>query len=210
MWRRSVGLLLIVGVSLATAFACKRSGEEITDDEKPPRPKKKFEPPWKKTTEPKSHRTAHATCSSADTPPAGTVTFGPRLPVPLGPACKSKADCKEQANGRCSRGHCTYDRCYDDKDCDNKVCLCDEEGTRGYYCKAGDCAVDSDCGDNGYCSPSYGMSCGAFTGVIGYYCHTEKDECTNDDECVKGKEQGYCAYDSKLKHWRCGYGHCVG
>jgi hypothetical protein len=204
MWRSlAVGFLML-------AVSCKKD-EGITDvDEKPKTKKPKVEKPEQKLAEPKSHRASKQTCSNADTPPPTTTTFAPRMPIADGPACKSKADCKEQANGRCAAGHCTYDGCYDEKDCGNKVCQCDQEGKRGYYCKGGDCAVDSDCGSNGYCSPTYGMSCGAFTGVVGYYCHTKEDECSNDDECVKGKEHGYCAYDPDQKHWRCGYGHCVG
>jgi hypothetical protein len=207
MWRRITALVLVLFI----AASCKRD-ETIKDDEQEkPKPKKtKFEKPPPKLVEPKSHRTAHVTCDSKDTKAPPTATFGPRMPIKPGPACKSKADCKEQPNGRCSLGHCTYDGCYDDKDCGNKVCECHEEGVRGYYCKSGDCSVDSDCGDNGYCSPTWGMSCGSFTGVVGYFCHTKEDECTNNDECMKGKEQGYCAYDPTLKHWRCGFGHCVG
>lgn len=195
---------------LVFGVACKRS-DDISDDPQTPKPKKKLvDKPVKKLTEAKKHRETHGTCPSADTKATATTTFAPKMPTPPGPPCSSKADCKAEANGRCSRGHCTYDGCYEDKDCGNKVCQCDEDGTRGYYCKAGDCAIDADCGEHGYCSPTYGMSCGAFTGVVGYYCHTRDDECTNDDECVKGKEQGYCAFDPEKKHWRCGYGHCVG
>jgi hypothetical protein len=90
------------------------------------------------------------------------------------------------------------------------VCTCDQEGERGYYCKAGNCAIDGDCAESGYCSPSWSSSCGAFLGVVGWYCHTKKDECVNDSECTKDKQQGYCAFDQVKKYWRCGYGHCVG
>lgn len=211
MWLRATGAVFVLTLGVAGAVACKH-GSDITDDEPAKvKPKKtKVDEPVKKPVEPKSHRSAHVSCPSADTPAKTTTTFGPRLPIAPGPACKSKADCTDKANGRCAGGHCTYDACYEDKDCGDRVCECQQEGVRGYYCKGGNCSVDSDCGTDGFCSPTYGMACGAFTGVIGYYCHTKADECTDSDECVKGKEHGYCAFDPDAKHWRCGYGHCVG
>ncbi len=205
---KRLALVLLVGLALAPA--CKHSDGSDIEKDSPKPPKKKKEPePEKSLKEPKKHRASHAACSRADTPPSGAVTFGPKLPTPKGPACKSKADCTDKANGRCAVGFCTYDHCYEDKDCGKGSCECVQEGVRGYFCKAGDCAVDADCGAGNYCSPTWGMSCGAFTGVIGYYCHTKKDECTDDDECTENGK-GYCAYDNDKGRWRCGYGHCVG
>ena len=205
----SAAFVALLGLGIASA--CKhQDNTQIDKDDEKPKKKLKTETPVKSGKTPEKHRTAHAPCSRVDTPASPTVTYGPKAMEPPGPACASKADCKANANGRCSRGHCTYDGCYEDKDCGKTVCECHEEGIHGYYCKGGDCAVDSDCGDKGYCSPTWGMECGAFTGVIGFFCHTEKDECTDDGECVKEKQKGYCAYDSEKKHWRCGYGQCVG
>lgn len=209
---RWISALLLVLAGSASAAACKRESPEIAspDDEpkkQKPKPKKQ---PEKVAAE--KHRATHEVCESKDTPAPTTATYAPRMPIPPGPACKSKADCKDGKGGRCAGGHCTYDNCYEDKDCpsNSPVCICQQEGSRGYFCKAGNCAVDSDCGADGYCSPSWSTECGAFMGTVGFYCHTKDDECTNDDECKKGKEQGYCAFDHAKKLWRCGYGHCVG
>lgn len=207
---RGLSAILLLLAGFGSAAACKRDSGEIAspdDEPKPKQTKPKKDPP--KHTAVK-HREKHESCESKDTPAPGTATYAPRMPIPPGPACKSKADCKDKANGRCAAGHCTYDSCYEDKDCPSTspVCVCDQEGERGYYCKAGNCAIDADCGD-GACSPSWSTECGAFMGTVGWFCHSKADDCTNDDEC-KEKGQGYCAYDQMKKHWRCGYGHCVG
>lgn len=196
---------------LMLMLACKRDDATIDKDDPPTtkKPKKPIvdEKPLKVAVK---HRAAHVVCSKADTPSTKVLTYGPRMPIPPGPPCKTKADCTTGKNGRCALGNCTYDGCYEDSDCGKGVCECQQEGARGYFCRAGDCAVDGDCGAGGFCSPTWSTSCGAFSGIIGYYCHTKEDDCTNDDECVKAGAKGYCAYDSEKKHWRCGYGHCVG
>jgi hypothetical protein len=75
---------------------------------------------------------------------------------------------------------------------------------------AGNCQIDADCGDGGYCSPTQG-DCGSYSGIIGYYCHTPADTCVNDSECSDPERgPGYCMYRPELGHWQCGYGQCVG
>lgn len=208
---RLASALLVTSLGVCIASACKhQDNTQIDKDDEKPKRKKTPDSPEKLWKTPTKHRAEHAPCNRADTPGGGTVTYGPKMKEPPGPACASKADCKASPNGRCSAGHCTYDGCYEDKDCGKTVCECREEGIHGYYCKGGDCAVDADCGANGFCSPTWGMDCGAFTGVIGFYCHTSKDECVDDSECKSTKGQGYCAYDTEKKRWRCGYGQCVG
>lgn len=206
-------LAFVVGIGLVASLACQKGGEgpaiEKTKDEqkkKDPKPDK----PDPKPSEPKRHRAASEPCARE----TKSTTFGPRAITPPGPPCKVNANCTEAKNGRCSAsGTCTYDGCYVDADCrvDGKggVCVCSEEGKSGYSCLHGDCSTDADCG-NDYCSPTYGMSCGPFTGTIGWYCHTPKDKCRDDDDCHKDKEQGYCAFNQELGYWSCGYGHCVG
>lgn len=214
--QRSVFAVVVALSAVACAVSCKRDSADVATPDDEPKPKKKTkkdpETPDKPTSTPLKHRASHEACSDKDTPAPSTMTYGPKLPTPLGPACKTKADCKDKPNGRCAAGHCTYDGCYEDKDCTGSgtVCTCEQDGQRGYYCKAGNCAIDADCSETGYCSPTWSTECGAFLGVVGWYCHTKKDECVNDSECQKGKEQGYCAYDGEKKYWRCGYGHCVG
>lgn len=206
-------LCVISPVSPVSPVACQKEGEgpPIQKTKEEITKKKDPDPDPPKTRTPEKHRAAGEPCARE----TKSTTFGPKAITPPGPPCKANADCKEEKNGRCSAGGtCTYDSCYVDGDCrvDGKggVCVCSEEGKRGYSCLHGDCSVDSDCGKNGFCSPTYGMSCGPFTGTIGWYCHTAKDKCVDDGDCVKGGDHGYCAFNNELGIWTCGYGHCVG
>ncbi len=132
--------------------------------------------------------------------------------------CKTDAECTAGKNGRCSMvgggrmppyPACVYDGCYVDADCGSKrACDCGGSPSDGHFCEQGNCAVDADCGTNGYCSPSLG-SCGNYGGTIGNFCHTSKDDCMNDDECMD-KPGGYCGYSQEAAKWQCSYGHCVG
>jgi hypothetical protein len=81
-------------------------------------------------------------------------------------------------------------------------------------CIHSNCRVDSDCA-SGYCSPSVSPECGPFYGILGYYCHSCDDTCTNDSECVQTGSngqpvKGYCAYQPTVGHWACGFGFCAG
>ncbi|HKU40744.1 MAG TPA: hypothetical protein VJR89_21435, partial [Polyangiales bacterium] len=69
-------------------------------------------------------------------------------------------------------------------------------------CLAGNCRVDADCGQSGYCSPSFG-SCGSLDGVVAYYCHTCQDECIDDEDC--SRLQGECASPSSTPAFFCAY-----
>ncbi len=207
-------VMLAALVLLASAGACTRAETDpkATPDE-PTKPPKKPDPP-KPTRAPEKHREAELPCSKEVT----RETHGPRMRVPDGPPCTANADCKAQKNGRCNTtGHCAYDSCYHDADCGKGgVCVCTEEGTRGYACVMGGCSVDGDCTTgraNGYCSPTYGLTCGPFTGTIGWYCHTKDDDCVDDGDCKPrtGKgARGYCAWSPEAEKWVCGYGQCVG
>jgi hypothetical protein len=72
-------------------------------------------------------------------------------------------------------------------------------------CKKGNCRLDSDCGQGGYCSPAID-TCGA---VLGYYCHSASDECVNDEDCTNrdGGLQRYlgCLPDpsTSFSRWVC-------
>ncbi len=202
---KAIGAALLVSLGLLGACACRKEGETVTHDGS--KPKKKIAPI--KSKAPKHHRDTHEDCSAADTPPKTTTTFKPQAPTPPGPPCTSKSDCKEKPNGRCSAGNCTYDNCYKDSDCQSGVCTCQEQGKSGWFCKPGNCAVDADCGDAGYCSPTGSVACGSFFGVIGWYCHAPADECIDDSECTT-QPGGYCAWSPEKKHWVCGYGMCEG
>ncbi len=135
--------------------------------------------------------------------------------------CQTHDDCNNAelgTNGRCGYSRigtqCSYDTCFADSDCSampNGVCAC-EDDMGATHCQYGGCVVDSDCGEGGYCSPSFG-SCGNYFGVIGYWCHTQDDECTEDSECTEMEGTfggGYCAYSEEVNHWVCQYSHCAG
>ncbi|MEO8180527.1 MAG: hypothetical protein ABI895_16960 [Deltaproteobacteria bacterium] len=128
--------------------------------------------------------------------------------------CLSDADCTAKDNGRCweNRGDwfCTYDTCYSDATCSSGgPCACEgESGSPGNTCLPGNCQKDTDCGGNGYCSPTFG-TCGDYGGVVAYYCHTAADTCLDDADCRQGGA-GYCMYSPEVGHWSCGYARCVG
>jgi hypothetical protein len=81
-------------------------------------------------------------------------------------ACKQDSDCTAGTNGRCNTEPspvagaplvCSYDACSTDSDCGGAPCDCRPSGASGSAntCVAkGGCALDSDCGPGGSCSPS--------------------------------------------------------
>ena len=46
-------------------------------------------------------------------------------------------------------------------------------------------------------------------GTVGYFCHTPKDECSDDDDCP-GKADGACRYIPEAGHYKCATGECKG
>jgi hypothetical protein len=133
-----------------------------------------------------------------------------------GAECTDDADCGAGENGRCEsfRGsrQCTVDECFSDGDCaPGTLCGCESAfWSDANTCMPGNCRTDADCGSRGFCSPSFG-DCGAYSGVVGYYCHTAQDECTNDEDCIDPSAgAGYCMYGPVAGRWVCGYGQCVG
>ena len=76
-------------------------------------------------------------------------------------------------------------------------------------CKAGNCRVDKDCGGgSGFCSPSLGQ-CGNYAGVVGYYCHTPQDKCTDDADCA-AQGGGDCRFNQVSGAWECQTSQCAG
>ena len=153
--------------------------------------------------EPKQHNAADQMCDYERTKgddPSSSRSFG----------CMSDAECTKGDNGRCinlGRGswQCTYDECHSNVDCSGGPCICGTGPAANNRCYQGNCQTDSDCGSNGYCSPTFG-SCGAYSGVVAYYCHTTKDACTDDADCPGG----WCQYEPTVGHWICASGGCVG
>lgn len=161
---------------------------------------------------PEVHRTVAVSCDR-ERPPGNIASVGAYGPTG---ECTRDADCIAQENGRCqvNRGvtFCNYDTCFSDATCSTGgPCYCDDEyGFRGNACLPGNCQTDADCGVGGYCSPTLG-GCGDYGGVVGYYCHTAQDVCTNDAQCFDERRGGgYCMYKPEVGHWACGYGQCVG
>jgi len=169
--------------------------------------------------EPTKHRPTATTCDqtrASNDPGAPTDPDAPRVD------CRAHTDCTAGENGRCAgNGHdgwrCTYDNCFADSDCaagasESRVCACDGgDRSDNNVCLPGNCRVDADCGEAGYCSPSFG-DCGNYFGVVGYYCHTNTDECVNDADCTADgtRPQGYCAFRPTIGRWQCSNINCVG
>jgi hypothetical protein len=153
---------------------------------------------------PVNHRPSDAQCTTTPGPGScnGIMPGSPNM-------CGSDATCTSGTNGRCSEigggapsCRCTYDTCQHDTDCPTgQLCACHGSAllATDNTCYPGNCRVDSDCGTNGYCSPSTGMStCG---GLVGYYCHTRRDTCTNDSDCNSSGNVMVCEFTTD--RWTC-------
>jgi hypothetical protein len=156
---------------------------------------------------PLNHRPSDAQCATSA--PAGNCS----VPVnSFGDAgCLNDNDCTAGTNGRCLNGHggpaicsCTADTCIQDSACaGGQTCACHGSPYtfgQGNTCTQGNCRVDADCGQGGYCSPSVSAtSCGV---LVGYYCHTGADLCTDDGDC--GSQSGQvCVRSSAPSRWEC-------
>jgi hypothetical protein len=53
------------------------------------------------------------------------------------------------------------------------------------------------------------FGCGQFIGVVGYYCHTGEDTCTNDADCTNSGG-GDCRYNPAVGNWSCVKSVCAG
>ncbi len=177
-------------------------------------------PPSATAHVPLNHR-ASSCCSSQRGPgPApqpysdARVGFGPDGL----PACRLDSQCLGGPNGRCfpfegtvGPGGCSYDECSSDSDCPSATpCICRRAPTDNapnVCAPRGNCAVDSDCGPGGYCSPSNSEN--SCWGPSTYYCHTASDTCTNTADCPPvdagafGNISVVCAYDTQALHWAC-------
>jgi hypothetical protein len=169
---------------------------------------------------PRLHRAAPDACSMNR--PAGNAVEA----TDAGDACRADSDCRDGINGRCFavggprdaavRNVCSYDQCLSDDDCSGRACGCRESAFRvgapssldENRCFGGDCRVDADCGQQGYCSPSTSL-CGTSWGAYELRCHTPGDECVDDADCANfdaGRTLGgpaFCAYDGTRSHWAC-------
>jgi len=180
---------------------------------------------------PTDHRPTDTPCSTTRPPginqpstDAGSVVY-----------CTSDSQCTATdagTNGRCTppmangTPGCTYDQCTIDTQCaSGAICTCGGPSGSGRFpnsCLASECRVDSDCGEGGYCSPSYDPGgCGAYGGVVGYFCHRAADqcttdECTNDSDCPEADAGSvsfgtpFCGWDGTTSRWVCSTAGCSG
>lgn len=170
-------------------------------------------------TVPINHRTAEPQCSVER-------AAGPLLgSLPFRGECGQDSDCTAGTNGRCLMSfpggpYCSYDDCFSDTDCSNKLaCVCRDSASSfdaNTCMPSGGCLVDTDCGPNGFCSPSLvaklDCMCPSNVGGTydndrcghGYFCHTQKDSCVNDSDC----NGTTCAYDMVDNRWSCYWPGC--
>ena len=175
---------------------------------------------------PLQHRSTSASCPAQRGPaPSCTGTM-------CSTSCSSDSQCTDGVNGRCfpweglvGLGGCSYDECFTDSNCGSKIpCLCRASSTdnSANVCDvAGNCAVDSDCGPGGYCSPSVqilpGQPPNVCWGSAPYYCHTPSDLCVNDSDCAPldagpatlGRPTYPCAYNPQANRWECTQAVCA-
>ena len=162
---------------------------------------------------PVHHRPTAVACAMDR--PAGVCT----LPAMGIGACTADSECAAGQNGRClQQGRvaacsCSYDTCFADTDCAaGAVCSCGGPpgltGRSANVCLKSSCRVDADCGGR-YCSPTVDFGCGAFIGVVGYYCHTAKDTCLDDADCAS-QGGGDCRYNPTTADWTCVKSICAG
>jgi hypothetical protein len=152
---------------------------------------------------PASHRPAGSACPPARGPGALSSACSYDAGAPL--ACHKDADCTAGKNGRClptpgvaCAPACSYDTCFSDADCPGTPCDCraSASDSAANVCLPGGCAVDSDCGPGGYCSPS-GLTSGC---GLGYFCHTPSDACVDSADCPSTEG---CSYDTHALAWSC-------
>ncbi len=197
---------------------------------------------------PKNHRPSAAACpalraalipTACGCPDGGSnALVRPDGSVCLCGSCGQDSDCNAGTNGRCSELGpttflgCSYDGCFQDSDCEGGVpCTCrgSAASIAANVCQTGsNCAVDSDCGPGGSCSPSLvnnlcsclstalcpdsGTECTVNGSPVpcecgdscahGYFCHTPCDTCVDDSDCG---DHNTCNYDTVDHRWECEY-----
>ena len=184
---------------------------------------------------PLQHRSSSASCPAQRGPApqlcAGGTCYSQPYPYPAGipTTCSSDSQCTAGVNGRCfplegniTAGGCSYDECFTDSNCGARTpCICRSSSTDNYanVCfVGGNCAVDSDCGPGGYCSPSMetcystnpNVEAEGLAGPNPYFCHTTSDLCINDSDCppLDAGTASYfgtslCAYNTQDNRWEC-------
>jgi hypothetical protein len=188
---------------------------------------------------PLQHRSTSASCPTQRGPgppgqpyPYASACAATGCPSAFATTCASDSECTAGVNGRCfpfeglvGPGGCSYDECFTDSNCGSKIpCLCRISSTdnSANVCDvAGNCAVDSDCGPGGYCSPSVqivpNQPPNVCWGSAPYYCHTASDLCINDSDCAPldagpptpSSPTYTCAYNPQGNRWECTQAVCA-
>ncbi|MFO0601572.1 MAG: hypothetical protein U0324_00290 [Polyangiales bacterium] len=213
----AVMVLLMSGCGATVTSTPDPSRADVPLSDAPPADQPRADVPGRV---PRLHRPTAVACPSDR--PASSCDPGVGSGPPV--ACRADSECAAGVNGRCVGNphdgcRCNYDTCARDSDCmTGGPCACRlaSRGSSGAnVCLAGNCRVDADCGAGGYCSPTYG-SCGEYTGVVGYYCHTPQDQCVDDEDCSAVLDGGflgqrpYCMYTREAGRWTCSNSGCAG
>ncbi len=126
--------------------------------------------------------------------------------------CMCHEECDGGDNGRCYvyGYNCSYDECFTDEDCGpGRLCMCGYGEDGNHVCVQAGCRTDADCPGGKLCSPTLTAFCPNLSRVVGYYCHTDADECGTDADCALDIANGYCIFDGDLAHWRCSRSSCT-
>jgi hypothetical protein len=134
----------------------------------------------------------HAVDAAADAPSSGDASADAAHADAAGDAgCVARVPQSHrpaETNCPSSPNECTVD-----SDCNaaaDGVCACSGQVPGGNTCVYGNCRVDADCGDGGFCSPSVSTGC-SYPACGGFFCHTCADQCVDDSDCPGGYSCGY-------------------
>jgi hypothetical protein len=103
----------------------------------------------------------------------------------------------------CATTEQAKDACLTDGDCGmNMVCQCytpiatgcGQPALLGNFCVTGNCRVDADCGQDGFCVPQ--IVCGS---VSGYYCQTAADACEQNADCQDAGQGEQCIHQGSSR-----------
>jgi hypothetical protein len=170
---------------------------------------------------PQTHVASGSACPQQRGPGLDGCNPDGGLASPTAVACLRDSDCTAGESGRCNfwpvsspppseagsqlvlplcGSTCSYDTCFSDSDCPPRVpCGCRSSPSAGAanVCLTGsNCAVDSDCGPGGFCSPDSSQQT---QGLLLYFCHTANDACLDNSDCPNGG----CQHDSTSARWIC-------